>query len=367
MSKTMAAPAMVDSTEHLTAEWFTAALRTGEVIDTVTSVSKARAEVFGTGQFGLVVRAELDYRPTAHDAPRSLIVKLPSSDSGSRQLGTAMGAYEAEVRFYQKILPRVAVSAPRLYWGDIDPATGRFTLLIEDLSADWRVGDVVHGGTFEQARAGVAELVNLHAPFWGDQRLAAYGWLADPGRTQFLFDQMPAALAPFRERFGPRISSEHLRLVEQLLPQAPEYPVRAWTRPHSLMHGDYRLDNLLFQDTGTGLRAAVLDWQAVRLGPPLIDLCMFLGSCFTSVTRREHQDELLHQYHDGLLSAGITDFSFAQCLGALRAGSLYPFLLLAGASVMIEQTERGDAMFAAMIESSADLVQDLDAATVLGE
>ena len=42
------------------------------------------------------------------------------------------------------------------------------------------------------------------------------------------------------------------------------------------MHGDYRLDNLLFGEDGT---VTVLDWQTVSWGPPLVDASYFIGGC----------------------------------------------------------------------------------------
>jgi aminoglycoside phosphotransferase (APT) family kinase protein len=52
--------------------------------------------------------------------------------------------------------------------------------------------------------------------------------------------------------------------------------VRAWTDPLVVMHGDYRLDNLMFSRADGRLQATVLDWQAVRVGPPLIDAGIYL-------------------------------------------------------------------------------------------
>src|ERR1700760_1722363 len=87
---------LADSTLDLTPEWFTAALREGGVIGPDNQVVAADAGLFGTGQFGLVARAELKYDDDVSGAPSSVIVKLPSADQGSRELGIAIGAYEAE-------------------------------------------------------------------------------------------------------------------------------------------------------------------------------------------------------------------------------------------------------------------------------
>ena len=44
-----------------------------------------------------------------------------------------------------------------------------------------------------------------------------------------------------------------------------------------LVHGDYRLDNMLFGTAGADRALTVVDWQTVSWGPALTDLAYFLG------------------------------------------------------------------------------------------
>ena len=297
-------PELADTIEDLTADWFTAALREGGTLDDGCSVVSADSRLFGTGQFGLVARATLEYDDAGLEAPASVVVKLPSPDPGSRGLGIAIGAYEAEVRFYNEIAPRVDVEVPTVHWGDVEPGTGRITLVLEDLSGSCQVGDAVAGGTPEQAAAAVAQLVKLQAPLWNDPGLRELDWLSSPARTQALFDVVEPALPLFRERFSKRLDPRQLALVERLGPKAAEYPAKAWTEPLVVVHGDFRLDNLLFSTGHDPLDATVIDWQGVRLGPPLIDVGIYLSSCLSPEDRRAHEEALLRGYHDGLVAAG---------------------------------------------------------------
>ena len=352
---------LADSLEDLTPEWFTEALRESPAVGEVT-VTGAEASLFGTGQFGLVARAELTYAGDAGDAPASVIVKLPSTDPGSRQLGVAIGAYEAEVRFYDEIAPRTDVTVPNSYWGGFEPGTGRVTLVLEDLSEHWTVGDAIAGGTLEQAEAAIDQTVRLQASLWDVAELRDLDWLSSPARTQLLFDGTPAAMPLFAERFGERLDPVHMAAAERLGPKASTFPAKAWAgTPLVVAHGDYRLDNLLF----AGGAATVIDWQSVLLAPPGIDLGIYLASCLPTEVRRSNQDALLHRYHDGLLERGVEGFSFDDCVESLRVCCLYVFLLGIGVSVTLEQTERGDQMFAALITQSAELVDDLGAASYL--
>ena len=50
------------------------------------------------------------------------------------------------------------------------------------------------------------------------------------------------------------------------------------TRKHSVVHGDYRLGNLMFDRTRPHLLAAVMDWEMATLGDPLADLGYFTAT-----------------------------------------------------------------------------------------
>ena len=43
------------------------------------------------------------------------------------------------------------------------------------------------------------------------------------------------------------------------------------------MHGDYRLDNMLFGRPGSLRDLTVVDWQTVTWGPAMTDVAYFLG------------------------------------------------------------------------------------------
>ena len=49
------------------------------------------------------------------------------------------------------------------------------------------------------------------------------------------------------------------------------------TQRHTVVHGDYRLDNTLLDPTTPGRIAAVLDWEMSTLGDPLADVGILLG------------------------------------------------------------------------------------------
>ncbi len=164
---------IVDTTDQLTPQWFTQVLRDNGTLGAQDAAVSVDATVIGTGQVGFVARAQLGYAGEGA-GPATLIVKLPSADADSRRTGAAMGIYESEVRFYQEIAPRLGGTVPAMHWGEVEPDSGRFTLVLEDLQVTSDVGDMVAGGTLDQAELAIGALATLQAPIWNDPVLVIF-------------------------------------------------------------------------------------------------------------------------------------------------------------------------------------------------
>jgi aminoglycoside phosphotransferase (APT) family kinase protein len=180
-----------------------------------------------------------------------------------------------------------------------------------------------------------------------------------------LFAAVPPAVDAFVERFGERLDPAHLALVQRLAPLAPAATEAVWKPPFVVGHGDYRLDNMLFGTAEGAPAISVIDWQAARLAPPLLDAAIFLGSCLRIEDRREHERALLGEYHEGLLAGGVTGFSLEDCWESYRGSSLYPFLITVAVSVTLQRTERGDAMWARLLSGCAEIVLETGAGDLL--
>ena len=92
------------------------------------------------------------------------------------------------------------------------------------------------------------------------------------------------------------------------------------TGVQGLVHGDYRLDNLMFPEHGDGVVA--LDWQTLAIGPRGRDLAYFLATSVLVDDRREHESALVAEYLDELRRIGVEGYSFEQCFADYRLGVL---------------------------------------------
>ncbi len=348
---------IIRAIDELDAAWLQAALGGG----TIDSFS---TEPIGTGQMSESHRVRIAYadsRPAG--APASVVLKLAAQDTASRATGVGLGIYAREVRFYDELGPRIGGPLPACSLALFDESEGWFTLVLED-AAQARPGDQIAGCSVAEARLAMDALARLHAPVLGDPALAGTDWLNRPSPiNQALVAQL---LPGFLERYGERVSEEYRALCERFVGR-----LDAWLAdrrpPEGLVHGDFRLDNLLFGEPGAGKPLTVVDWQTVGWGGAVTDAAYFLGGGLQVEDRRAHERELLGAYHEALLGHGLEEraLPWELCWEEYRRHTFAGVLMAIVAPMLVERTERGDEMFMTMLSRHAQHALDLEAEGLL--
>ncbi len=233
--------------------------------------------------------------------------------------------------------------------------------MLEDVAPALQ-GDQIGGCSVAQARLVMSEMARVHAPVLGDPALAATAWLNQPSPVgQALLSQL---LPGFLERYGDRIEAEHRALCERFVASLDGW-LADRRPPLGLVHGDFRLDNLLFGEEGSPKPLTVVDWQTVGWGGAMADAAYFLGGGLTVADRRAHEEELFREYHDALRSQGVDGLALEDCWEQYRRHTFGGVLMAILAPMVVERTERGDEMFMAMIARHAQHAIDLQASDLL--
>lgn len=351
------------SSDDLDAKWFTQLLSETSRLCEENHVTYCDVDAIGTGQMGYVVKASLQYASPDPSLPASLIIKLSSPNEQARQTGLALGIYEAEVNFYTTIAPKTQMQLPQCLHAVADEA-GWLTIVLDDMSGRAEPGDVLVGGTVALAKQAMSELAMLQAPFWNSSEHMQLPWLA-PENAAPLFDVCVNSAELFLERFGPMLEEAHTDIIKQIMPQAVHW-FSQWQQPMSISHGDFRLDNMLIAldydaavSQPVGARPiTTIDWQTVRMAPPMLDVAYYLGVCLSTEDRRNFQDEILEHYQAVLRTHGI-DYKWEQLWRDYRYYSVYG-LLLCAFLVQVPQTQRGEAMAIKTTRAYAEMVLELD-------
>lgn len=342
--------------EDLDAAWLTTALAHISGGATVTHVQK---QSIGNGMVADSVRLALTWdQPT--DAPSSLVAKVPSAAETSRISAAATRTYLLEAAFYNELADTLSVHRPHCYLSRFEEATCNYVVLLEDL-APAEAGDQIRGCTLAEAETVMIELASLHAPRWEDPTLDDLAWLDRPNPDAITGVVMLGGMffPGFMERYADRLEPGVGELATHFMSHLGDY-LSVRPRPWTVVHGDFRLDNLLFG----GPRVAVLDWQTVKYGPALSDVAYFIGSALLPEERRNHETTLVRDYHARLAATGV-EMSWDNCWAGYRRYGYDGLLMAILASMLVARTDRGDDMFMAMANRHGQQLIDLDSESVL--
>ena len=332
--------------EAVDADWLTTALRQAGVLGEAR-VSAVKSREVGAGMIGDSYRFELTYDGPAPGAPASVVGKFPAIDPVSKQTGVGMGLYAREVAFYREMAASVAIITPRAFVAEYDAETGDFVLLMEDL-APARQGDQLSGCSLKDAETAMLEAAALHGPRWADPALDAFAWLnrrsAGDGTIEGL---LPGVTAAFRERYEDMLEPEFMALCLEVPAVITAFNAHA-ASPTCVQHGDYRLDNVLFDVQGGAKRMATLDWQTVGAGPGMLDVSYFLSAGLPPAERRANEVELVRAYHAELQRFGVTGYGWDHCWSDYQRFAVHGVFMAVFSSIVVERTPRGDQMFMAM-------------------
>lgn len=323
----------------------------GEVLE--AQVEAVRWEPIGTGQVGDSARFTLT-NPQSSAAPATLAGKFPAEDETSRSTAAMFGLYAKEVTFYRDIAPLLDVRVPQVHFSGLAEDGGDFILLFEDLGP-CRGGNQIAGCDLADAEAGIRQGAAIHAPSWRNRAILDADWLVTkPEVSAQIRALYPQAQAIWRERYADTLEPEFMQLCEAVAEQNASVFIDAPPAPISLVHGDFRLDNMLFDIKGGAEPIAVLDWQTVTIGNPMTDIGYFLGCGIGDELRSQHEDRLIDLWLSEMAARGVK-LDRGEIWDDYRRGALHGLTTAVFSAAFVERTERGDANFLSMARGACAL------------
>jgi aminoglycoside phosphotransferase (APT) family kinase protein len=332
------------SADQLNEEWLSDAL--GIEVRSVT------LEGIGTGQTSSTYRLAID---ADHCAP-SLIAKLADGDEAARR--RVVTAHRNEVGFYRQLAPLVDVPVPACLYSAISEDGSSFTLLLEDLSPRLP-GRQSDGCSQAHATMAVRNLGRLHASHWNDDALIGIDFLLPltEGRAEFLAELARTATEQFISRYTRQLEPDDVATLRAVTDVLFHWQL-SHPEPFSVVHGDYRLDNLMLHPAGDDV--VVVDWQTVSVALPARDVAYFIGTSLPTEQRRAQEEHLIMTYYEVLLAQGVTGYSFERCETDYRIGQLHgPMITVLGSFTSAgPRNSQADEMFLSMARRSCAAVRD---------
>ena len=353
------------SAAELTAKWFSELLSDDDQ-DIEIAATELKSVGAGSGMMSVVYRASLSY--LRGSGPETLIVKLPTEILQNREIAVQFDNFRREVEFYRQAADATPMRTAHVYLAEND-GPDNFILVLEDLG-DWDVGDQIAGCSVARAEAVMDELAALHGSFWNKVDDGTLNWLPDnyPSvMSDGLFGGTEASWDNFSKVFDDLLNDELSQAKTRYLDGLPK--VQSWMNasPRTIVHGDYRMDNLFFLESDGGIEVACCDFQAPVRGKGIQDVAYFLSGSIDIGMRRDHEKDLINRWLEKLGEQGISDYSFEQAWTDYRMGVLMvrTYVVIVGGGMSAEN-ERGDNWVEAMVERSIAAMTDLDCLALLG-
>jgi hypothetical protein len=338
--------------KQLTPAWLSTALSTSAK---PVVVSAAKIEAIGHGMMSTVYRATLTYddntSASSNPGPKSVIVKLPTENEVNREVAFTFDTYQREVNFYRNASHLTPMRIPSVYFAECTSKT-KFVLVMEDLRS-WTPGDQIAGCSLQEAEAVTDALADLHASFWGKVDDGSLDWMPNSYPSVMsdgLFQGAEASYDNFSRVFSDLLSPEIRDAKQVFLERLPK--LQAWINeePRTVIHGDFRLDNLFFDSRDGEFQVACCDWQASVRGKGIHDLAYFLASNLVTSMRREHEQALIRRWVEGLASRGVVGYGYDQAFDDYRKAILVLWAYVVNNGALANESERDGDWISAQVE-----------------
>jgi hypothetical protein len=251
----------------------------------------------------------------------SVVVKLPALAEEAVFASTVLRMYIREVRFFENLARRSPIRVPHGHFGAVDEETSAFVQVMEDLGS-MRIVDQNDGMAIDDAKRAIDELARWHAEWWGDADAAV-----ERGDAVCLGDPIYPAVLPMVFAEGWEKVNAQMTVDPVIGAVGPGWadwmPGALATlagAPNTVIHGDYRADNILFDADDN---VVLLDFQLTGRGSASYDLAYFVTQSLAPEVAATHETALFNRWIDGLVAAGVPEGETASLWDRYREAALF--------------------------------------------
>lgn len=340
-------------------------LTIGHLFDEPIVETDIRSLGEGVGLMSSIARGHLTFESGAQT---TVIVKCIARTENST-LSKGLNFYRNEVNFYRHLADETPIPVPRGLYAAVEPDTQDFLLVLEDMG-DAEAGDQLVSCSEEQLMVAFRRAAELHGTFWG--RTDEFDWLfyqidmrsmlfrrdaiLKPG-VQPAIDNFSELFSGNREEVVRKIADQYLNLFGQALGGEP-----------TIIHGDYRTDNMFLTHQDGVADIIAFDWQNTMGGNGTHDIAYFCSQSAAPELHGDAQTQALRLYHETLIDHGVKGFSFDECLERYRYNLLVTMITpIAICGTLDQGNERGRQLGQTILERSFSAIESMDCADLLNQ
>ncbi len=353
-------PQLLNSVDQITKDWIQQALQHGGI--DAPKLSMVANKPIGAGSLSNTVQTRVTYNADARDFPRTVICKFHPASEVPAQIAKRLGASTREVQAARTLAKHSYAYTPKVIWANCSESGEQMNLVMEDLS-HFKLGDQVEGCSIEQAEAVTDAFIALHGLHWNDQQLGQQEWLLHRDKNaEGLGGSYKRGCEDFHQRFTGRLSEEDFSMIDALVPLITDAG-RFQSKYRCLVHGEPRVDNIIFDMTADKPKAYLIDWQFADFANPMFDLAYLVSGSLTIEDRRKSEKELVTKYSQAI-QALAPDYSSAQAKEDFAFNLLFGLSTTVSAARSVPPGEAEDKLLITLAERNCAAIRDWDALAV---
>ena len=230
---------------------------------------------------------------------RRYILKVGSDIPARRAWGRTLRVFDRELAAYRLLAPLQGKLSPRLFSGTSTDGGSQGLLLLEEIRGA-RNHDQLRGLTWPELGSAARGIARIHAKFWNAPALFRSRDL--PKHHYMLAHEIRRNLPKFFR--WAKLSTKDRILFRNLPRQVDAALARLKKGPITLVHGDFRSDNILFGK----FFVKFIDWAFASQGVGAFDLARLAGgSPRRPLTLLQHVD-LFKIWHAELLRHSVRNY-----------------------------------------------------------
>ena len=306
-----------DTPNDITPQWLTEALRSTDIpLNAIVSslCIEPIAELTCAGQ---LARLHLNFSQPQSILPCTLIAKLHAPDEPLRAKTRPFTPDKHEILFYQQLASEIRVRIPHCYYSAINVTDGKYIRVLEDL-APAKTGNQIRGSTAKETALALRSIAGFHAYWWKSEKLKEFDWLTSSPTDSYsvnpwVLEQYRKAFPIFVDKTG-NLLTDAVKVFGEQLPENLRDNPQLGQLPRTLVHGDFRLENMFFGASLGKHGFAVIDWQDISRGEGVWDVAWFIGGCLQVTPKRQAEErQLLKIYHETLRANGVNEYTSDAC------------------------------------------------------
>lgn len=313
----MASLSIPDTPNDITSQWLTEALCSTGRLQNVVVTSLCIEPIVELSCAGQLARLHLRFSRPQPTLSSTMVAKLHAPDEPLRAKTRPFMPDKCEILFYQQLARETPLRIPHCYFSAMSVTDGKYVRILEDLTPA-KVGDQIKGSTAEETSLALRAIAGFHAHWWQNEKLEKFDWLTgsptnSDSITPWVLDQYRKAFPIFLKKAGILLTNAAKAFGEQLPERLTNNPQHR-RPPRTLVHGDFRLENVFFGDSLGKSGFAVIDWQDISRGEGVWDVAWFIGGCLQVTSKRQVEErQLLKIYHETLKANGVSGYAFDTC------------------------------------------------------